>query len=170
MLCILLLVISLLSCESWELWAIGSAVLVHECGHVLALRLWGERITALRLDSTGAELLCPAFTSKAEEISVALAGSTAGLLWALALARSRHPESEYAAAVSAALSFFNLLPVPLLDGGRVLLALGCRERRVGLCATVLLLPLLALCIRRRIWLSALLILYLIGESIPQGSS
>ena len=170
MLFILLLLISLLSCESWELWAIGSAVLVHECGHLLALRFLGERVTDFCLDRTGAVILCPALSSKAEEICVALAGSTAGLLWALALGFSKLPGKEYASAVSAALSFFNLLPVPLLDGGRVLLALGCRERTVEICALLVLLPLTIWCFLQRIWLSGLLFLYLTVSSIPHSSS
>ena len=160
----------MLSCEGWELWAIGSAVLVHECGHLLALRLLGEKLSAFRLDSTGAVILCPALSTRAEEIYVALAGSAAGLLWALALTFTGLSGKEYASAVSAALSFFNLLPVPLLDGGRVLLALGCREWILDVCAMVVLLPLMILCFSRRIWLSGLLFLYLTVSSVPHSSS
>lgn len=165
MLTIPLLICVLLSCEPWELAALGAAILVHESGHVLALRLCGVSLRHFRLGMSGAVLDCSALSSAWEEILVALAGSLFGLLWALVLTRLPHPHASYAAEVSAVLSLFNLLPVPLLDGGRIFLALGGSERLLRICGLVCVLVLLLVCIRMRLWYSCPVLLWLALESL-----
>lgn len=166
MLMIPLLILALLSCELWELAALFAAVLVHELGHIVALRLCGVRLRRVHLGMTGAVIDCSALTTAADEIAVAAAGSIAGLLWALLLSCVSLPHGCYAGEVSAVLSLFNLLPVPLLDGGRIFLALGGSERALRLCGLFCLLALLALCLRLRFWYSIPALLLLSAECLP----
>ena len=98
------------------------AVLVHELGHALALRLSGGRIRELRLEPGG---FCIRYASRPDrrgEILCAAAGPAAGLLYAPAAA-CFGPGGELSAGVSLLLSVFNLLPAPPLDGGRIASAL-----------------------------------------------
>ena len=160
-----LLICALLSCELWELAALGAAVLVHECGHLLTLRLCGGKLCMLRVGMTGAIIDCSALTTAADEILVASAGSVAGLLWALLLRHFPLPHGSYAAEVSAVLSFFNILPVPLLDGGRIFLALGGSERALHLCGLCCLLLLLFFCLKLHFWYSCPVLLALAAECV-----
>lgn len=104
------------------------AALCHECGHALAVWLWGGRVRAVRLTCVGAEMALdgaglgeplPAFTC-------ALAGPAVNFLLAGAAARLAVELGEGAwlfAGLNLALGCFNLLPVEALDGGRALRAL-----------------------------------------------
>ena len=165
MLMIPLLIFVLLSCESWELMALGAAILVHECGHILALRFCGVPLSRFRFGMSGAVIDCLALSSAWEEVLVALAGSLFGLLWALALSFLPIPYAPYAAEVSAVLSVFNLLPVPLLDGGRIFCALGGSEKLLRVCGMLCILVLMHLCIRFRLWYSCPVLLWLGLECI-----
>jgi Zn-dependent protease len=115
------------------------AVLVHELGHALALRLSGGRIRELRLEPGG---FCIRYASRPDrrgEILSAAAGPAAGLLYAPAAA-CFGPGGELSAGVSLLLSVFNLLPAPPLDGGRILESLLCARlgsrRGEGVCRSL----------------------------------
>ncbi|MCL2344163.1 MAG: site-2 protease family protein, partial [Firmicutes bacterium] len=100
------------------------AVLVHEAGHALALRLCGARFRQLRLEIGGFSLNYSGVLGRGAECLCALMGPAFGAVFALtASVLGRRLQSEFllcAAGVSAALTAFNLLPAPMLDGGRVL--------------------------------------------------
>ena len=100
------------------------AVLIHELGHVLALAACGARVSALRMEACGLRMDYWGSLGRRQEIFCALSGPAAGLLYALAAAfAGRWIKSEFllcSGGISAALTAFNLLPAPMLDGGRVL--------------------------------------------------
>ncbi|MBE6969436.1 MAG: hypothetical protein E7442_04870 [Ruminococcaceae bacterium] len=103
--------------------ALLTAALMHELGHMAALKLCRAELLELRLEFFGLCLVTTPPTSSAREAFCALCGPAAGLLWAVAIHRC-HP---LAAAFSLLLSAYNLLPALPLDGGRALLAL-CGRR------------------------------------------
>jgi Zn-dependent protease len=112
--------------------ALLAAAAVHEAGHLLALRLAGARLTALRLDLLGFRMDTRGALSRGQELLAARSGPAAGLLFAaLASLSGRWLHSAFllcAAGVSLLLSLFNLLPALPLDGGQALLALSCSPR------------------------------------------
>lgn len=129
------------------------AALLHECGHLWALRGCGCRALALRLTAFGAEIQHPGALSYTGELWANAAGPLANLsLCALSLAGlALWPWAAWLrlfAAANLGLALFNLLPVEALDGGQCLLALLSRwlprERAlfwVRLCSLLALLPL-----------------------------
>ena len=106
----------------------AAACLCHELGHVLAVRLWGGRIGAVRLTCAGAELRVrgPRMGERLPRLTTALAGPAVNLLLALGTARLAPWAGERGAVfagLNLTLGCFNLLPVGALDGGRALRAL-----------------------------------------------
>lgn len=105
--------------NGWRLLAvILSAAVLHELGHLLALRLLGGRVTGLRISVCGAVLLTDAARlSYPKEIVAVLAGPAVNLICGLLLADM---QAWVAAGAHLSLCLFNLLPVRPLDGGRAL--------------------------------------------------
>ncbi len=101
------------------------AAAVHECGHLLAIRLTGGRIHRLELRAGGARIVADPM-EPGKEILCALAGPAAGVMTILAW--RAFPELALAGLVQTA---FNLLPVYPLDGGRVLRNICCKRRDFG---------------------------------------
>ena len=106
-----------------ELAAILAPVIVHELGHIVALRLYGLRVRRITADLRG---LCIEYSGLCTPLGhavSALAGPAAGLGYAFAASYySRGGSNEVltlSAGVSLLLSLFNLLPILPLDGGRV---------------------------------------------------
>ena len=101
------------------------AAILHELGHLAALRLLRGRVEALRFRLSGAEI-CYRGTgiSYGGEVLMALAGPGMNLLWAavLALTSRWYPEDLLYRFIGChlVLALFNLLPALPLDGGRVL--------------------------------------------------
>lgn len=119
-----LLALALYFLELWTIAAFAAAVIVHELGHIAALRALGLRICAFRSEVQGFCIDYAGETSKLGHAAAALAGPAAGiaLAFAMSAAAARTGCSFFAltAGVSLLLSLFNLLPIQALDGGRVL--------------------------------------------------
>lgn len=116
--------------------ALLPAVIAHELGHAAALRLCRARVTMLRFEACGLRMDYGGCLSSTEELLCALAGPTAGAAYTLCSALlGRALESEFllcSAGISLCLTAFNLLPAPMLDGGRALCALHCGKlRQIG---------------------------------------
>lgn len=98
------------------------ACLLHELGHIVVAAALGGRVEELSLTVVGAELRIgyDVPLSYTKDSLVALAGPAADLL---AGGLFTLVGRDLAAAISLAVGAFNLLPVPPLDGGRVVYGL-----------------------------------------------
>lgn len=94
------------------------ACVLHELGHLLALRWLGVPVEKLRVTAVGAEIRIAGSLSYRGELAAALAGPAVNLVLAGWL--SGMPGGAVGAGVNLVLGLFNLLPVGRLDGGRVL--------------------------------------------------
>lgn len=110
-----------------------AAMVVHEFGHVLAIRLLGGSFTGFRLGFAQLTLRT-GFLSRRAELFGTAAGPALSLLCALL-----GPVAPRFAAASLLLGLFNLLPLRPLDGGRLLhtiLTLCLRTHAACVCAAV----------------------------------
>ena len=98
------------------------AALVHECGHLLAIRLTGGQVLAVRLHGGGARIETTPM-EPGQEVICALAGPGMGALTIFAW--RVFPELALA---GLAQTVFNLIPVYPLDGGRVVRNICCKIR------------------------------------------
>jgi Zn-dependent protease len=110
--------------DTGEMLALLLPVLIHELGHLTALKAMGLNIQGFKLELKGCCIEYDGGSGAAGNIAAALAGPFAGILYALAAAygaeRLNSPWLELSAGVSLLLAAFNLLPVLPLDGGRAL--------------------------------------------------
>ncbi len=106
-----------------ELAAILAPAIVHELGHIVALRLYGLRIRRITADLRGLCIEYSGLCSPLGHAVSALAGPAAGLGYAFAASYFARGGSNgvlaLSAGVSLLLSLFNLLPILPLDGGRI---------------------------------------------------
>lgn len=91
------------------------ALICHEMGHLLAMKLGGVAVHDLRLSAAGA-VINSGFTGYRQELACASAGPVFSFLLCLCTFRW-YPRLSI---VSAILGAVNLLPVYPLDGGRIL--------------------------------------------------
>lgn len=112
-------------------------VLFHELGHLVLLRLFHCRVTALRWELSGLCIRCASDPGPKAMAFTALAGPLAGIVYAFAAARLG-PSGELSAGISLLLSAFNLIPAPPLDGWQIVSALldSRRAAAVGVCASL----------------------------------
>lgn len=97
-----------------------AAVVLHELGHLAALKLLRIRVNQIRLKPCGIEIRRAAAPSLGAELAVNLAGPLTNLLLAAGSARLGWLSFS---AVNCALGLFELCPLPLLDGGQALMNL-----------------------------------------------
>ncbi len=106
-----------------ELAAILAPVIVHELGHIVALRLYGLRIRRVSADLRGLCIEYGGLCAPSGHAVSALAGPAAGFAYAFAASyfarRNANEVLTLSAGVSMLLSLFNLLPILPLDGGRI---------------------------------------------------
>lgn len=100
-----------------EILSLLAAVLMHECGHALALLLLDSGVDSICLTSTGLRIDYRRALTSVGELLAALAGPAFGLLWALCAHALNFELSCY---LSLALTLFNMLPISIMDGGRAL--------------------------------------------------
>lgn len=97
-------------------------ILIHELGHVTALRLYGIRPVRLSASLAGLSLDYDGDLSGVSEIFSALAGPVFGLIFAFACSLlGKKLENNFllfTAGIGLLLNSFNLLPALPLDGGR----------------------------------------------------
>ena len=98
------------------------AALIHELGHLLALKIAGGRVLSIRLRSFGARIEA-APMSPGRTALCSLAGPAAGALTIFTY--KTFPELALVGLVQ---TVFNLLPVYPLDGGRALRNICCKIR------------------------------------------
>ncbi|MEG0779449.1 MAG: site-2 protease family protein [Oscillospiraceae bacterium] len=135
-----------------------SAAALHELGHFAALTLCGGTLSRLTLTAFGAKMTTDAARlSYGREFFVLLAGPLTNLLWAAGLAlaaRQLHCVwCQTAAGLHLVLGLFNLLPIPPLDGGRMLRL--CLTALLGLTAGALVSRLTTLALLTALGLAAL---------------
>lgn len=119
---------------------------LHECGHLLFMFIFGSAPKKIQLGYFGMKIVTGGrLLSPKKEIIIAASGPFVNLTLAAILFFCNFKDI---AAVSFGLGVFNLLPVPVLDGGRILGQLVTNERKlkaVGYvcCAALLLLGIAA---------------------------
>ena len=107
--------------------ALLPAALCHELGHLLVLLCCGARIRGFRADLTGLELDYAGILDRRRMLAALAAGPLAGLVYGWAALGAGGLFLRRSGTVSLALSFYNLLPILPLDGGRILSELTERE-------------------------------------------
>ena len=110
------------------------AVLLHEFGHLLCAKILKIRIKSFELSLLGARITTQREPSYLDELLFALGGPLAGLLgfaftFSAALDRMEIPFYQSFlfpfSILSLCLALFNLIPLPTLDGGRMLKCVLC---------------------------------------------
>ena len=100
------------------------SALLHEAGHIAALRLCGARPRRVDLLPLGALIVCPEGLSYSQEMLVALSGPVVSALCASACAvvylASGGIYPLFAFFVNSLLAAFNILPAAKTDGGKAL--------------------------------------------------
>jgi len=95
--------------------------MVHELGHYLILNWYGAEICGFRINAFGAALeVDTSNLSYGEEILAVAAGPAANFLCASLLALGERQKWNVLIGCNVVLCIFNLLPLRLLDGGRML--------------------------------------------------
>ena len=97
-----------------------TAILLHDCGHLLAARLCRVKASGFSVDSLGARLTLVGTTlSYPHELIISASGPLANLLF-LPLSRFlREENGSFFLSVSLALALLNLMPIKGFDGGRI---------------------------------------------------
>ena len=154
----LVLVTCMLALDTTGLTALALfCVVVHEAGHLLALRSFHQRVRALDFHLFGVDMVLARTSSLSygREAFFHLSGPLANLFFCgvMRLLQAWDIWARPAEAVflmSLFLALFNLLPVGSLDGGRALTSLLClrvsqltAERVLLVCSCLILLPLCA---------------------------
>lgn len=118
---VLLLGVAVFLDEGGMLLALLPALLIHECGHALAFRLCGARVTGLNLSASGVSMDYAGSLTRTQKLLAALSGPALGLIFAYicsALGTALGSDALYmCAGLGLIINLFNLLPARPLDGG-----------------------------------------------------
>ena len=97
-----------------------TAILLHECGHLLAARLCQVKTSGFFVDSLGARLTLSGIAlSYPVELIISSAGPLANLLSLPISLLLKGDNAAFFVSVSLALALLNLLPIKGFDGGRI---------------------------------------------------
>ncbi|MBR5779429.1 MAG: site-2 protease family protein [Clostridia bacterium] len=100
------------------------SALIHEIGHLAAMRLLGYRARRVDVLPMGALIVCPEGISYLHETVIALSGPFASILTSCAAfcvyAISKDDAVFFVAFINLLLGAFNLMPIEKLDGGKAL--------------------------------------------------
>ena len=122
----ILLMISLLIDQSLFSLAMILAIILHECGHILAARLCGIKLRECRIGLFSAGLFPKdSIFSYKKEIFLCFAGPAVNFITSLPLIFFIHENTaflQYFVFSSIALGILNLIPIADFDGGRILRA------------------------------------------------
>ena len=141
-------------------FVLAACILIHEGGHLTALRVRNCSVERIDIEPFGASILCDPLTPYRDELITTLAGPVAGLTAAAAGAAAMllypSPLLLYFSCANAALSLVNLVPAAPLDGSVILRTLLCLNqdpttaekilKRIGVACTAFLAVGAALCI------------------------
>ncbi len=101
-----------------------TSALMHEIGHLVALRLCGCRARRIDILPMGAVIVCPEGIPDKKEAVIAISGPAVSLLCAFVSAVLYLSEPGvillYAVIINLVLGLFNLMPIKKLDGGKAL--------------------------------------------------
>lgn len=113
--------------DSGMLSALFPVVLIHELGHLAALRLCGARVTGISASAAGFAITYALGEEGRYGLFIALAGPVCGLIFApLCAGLAARTGSQWlymCAGLGLLVNLFNLLPTLPLDGGRAALSL-----------------------------------------------
>ena len=149
---------------------IAVSIAVHELCHLLALSLVGSRAEMINFRPLGLEIVCSEVLSYPREFICAAAGPLGSLLLAVFAAKMG---DHILAGINISLFLFNILPVRLLDGGKMLYALTAwlthpdRAEKVVFISTmavILVLSVIAVWLRQWIFVYFALVACKIGKS------
>lgn len=111
-----------------SLLALIAAAAAHEAGHFLAIKSVGGRVVGLHFDTSGLCMTETGAYTPAQELIILYAGPALGAVPVLLCTFApTSPFAAKAAAVSMALTVYNLLPVLPLDGGRAVKSILLRK-------------------------------------------
>lgn len=114
--------------------------ILHEIGHLLSMLIFDKKPSEIKLDYFGMKIVtCGKYMSVKKEIITALAGPLVNIIIFVILMSLKQKDIAY---VSLALAVFNLLPVQILDGGRILSMLirpSFQIKKIGIPISVILL-------------------------------
>lgn len=97
-----------------------AAILLHECGHLLAARLCHVKANGFFVDSLGARLTLSGTTlSYPAELIISAAGPFANLFSLPLSLFLKGDNAAFFVSVSLALALLNLMPIKGFDGGRI---------------------------------------------------
>jgi len=99
------------------------AVLIHELGHVIALRACGGRVSEITVGACGFEITPDRQLSYLKDAAVLLSGPLAGFAAAFILRLSHCESCDFFIGANFVYAVFNLLPISVLDGGGALYAI-----------------------------------------------
>lgn len=145
------------------------AVLAHEAGHWLCVRLCGGTVREVRLELGGMCMVTSPFSHTADEFFCTLAGPAAGLLWCLLSLFLPGMYFRQSFRAGLVLNLYNLLPVPPLDGGH-LAALLWNERCAAVLGIAVSLSLVIAALAFRLWPLLLPGVLLIRANLPTARS
>ncbi len=153
----------LFATEKETAFAILSAVVLHELGHLAAARLRGKQASIITLMPMGISITLPPPASYKEEFLVAAAGPFLNLAYLSVSFLFVHPLGEAIRGVNLLLAALNLLPIEGFDGGRMAGALtalffGAKAREV----LSLIMTLIALAL---LWVISLYIFFYSGVNL-----